>query len=119
MYRFYGKFNIPEEWGLNFMENSHVVLSGIGDQPLVYLEIEFSKEERCLIINGESESEPNFYFFANRKPSHQGRIRDTGKLFTLYYMVLPHDQRKLPESAIILNYHNNDIHFIQNREIGE
>lgn len=116
MYRFYGKFNVPEEWGVDFLEDSHVVLSDY-DQSIWFLEIEFSKEERSLIINGDSESEPNFYFFANRKPSHQGRIRETGKLFTLYYMFLPHNQRKLPESAIILNYHNNDINFIQNREI--
>ena len=117
MYRFYGKFKVTEEWGLNPLEDSHVVLSGVGDHSITVVEFEFSKEERCVIVDGESESEPDFYFFANRKPSHQGRIRDTGKLFTLYYMFLPHNQRKLPESAIILNFHKNDINFIQNREI--
>ena len=116
MYRFYGKYKVPEEWGLNLANDSHVVL-GVREEPILYLEIEFSQEERCLVIHGISETEPNFFFFANRKPSHQGTIRDTGKLFTLYYMLIPHNQRKLPERAMTLNYHASDLNFIQNREI--
>ncbi len=112
MYRFYGKYNVPEEWNENFWENSYIVpLFADRGKYVKYLSLEYDNDNRVIEIDGLCNCEPNLKFVARLENSNDRVYLFKGMIYTLFCTVLPH------QTCPNLDYHKNDINFIQNREI--
>lgn len=117
MYRVYGSLKIPD----SYVVNECSVCGFFGSKStndlgfLMYWRSEFNAETRSFQIEGTS----NRSHVIAKLHFGYSSIYGGTRLYTEMCEFFGYEdcKERFPDEAIILNFHNNDINFIQNREI--